>query len=269
MTSNALQPAALGNVTPRCSPNAIRLSGDVLRNVSRLSDAELTRSLCALVRRDHQVTADLLIHLGELDARRLYAAMGYSSLFGYCVTALSFSEDVAYKRVAAARIARRYPVVLELVAGGKIHLSALLLVAPHLTPGGHQELLSAACGKSKREVERLVAERFPRPDVKTSVCKPPERSVVRNNGAGAGAELGEQRRRFAVRPSSARESKRVRVERRASTPRPSSASATPPRAEQAPGRVRPSSSSPSLGAEQDPGRLIPATGRTNPSRYIP
>jgi hypothetical protein len=143
--------------------------------VSRLSDAELVGRLAALVERDHRLTAALLVHIGEVDARRLYARHARSSLFQYCVTVLGFSEDVAYKRVAAARLARRYPVVLELVQSGKLHLSGLLLVAPHLTEAGHRELLAAACGKSKREVEKLVAERFPKPDVPTTVRKLPER----------------------------------------------------------------------------------------------
>jgi hypothetical protein len=107
-------------------------------SVAELSDAELTARLRALVQRDHRLTADLLEHLGEMDARRLYASTAYPSAFRYCVGRLGFSEDVAYKRVAAARIARQYPLVLELIRSGQLHLSGLLMVAPHLTPDGQR-----------------------------------------------------------------------------------------------------------------------------------
>ena len=49
------------------------------------------------------------------------------------------------------------------------------LLAPHLTEETHRELLDAAAGRSKREVEELLARRFPRPDVPSSVRKVPER----------------------------------------------------------------------------------------------
>lgn len=42
----------------------------------------------------------------------------------------------------------------------------------------HRELLDAAGGHSKRDVEELLARRFPRPDVPSSVRKVPERRPV-------------------------------------------------------------------------------------------
>ncbi|MBN1605065.1 MAG: hypothetical protein JW940_00445, partial [Polyangiaceae bacterium] len=161
-------------------------------HVTVLSDAELTARLSVLVRQDSRLTAELLEHLGEMDARRLYASTVYPSAFQYCVGHLGMSEDVAYKRIAAARIARRFPLVLELVRDGRLHLSGLLLVAPHLTPAGHREWLLAACGQSKREVEKLVAERFPRPDVRDGVRKLPERpgAAPRTAGELAGGGKG-------------------------------------------------------------------------------
>jgi hypothetical protein len=66
---------------------------------SHLSDgaliAEVTR--CALDER--HATAQLVAHLAELDARRLYLGEGKSSLFTYCRDVLGLSEDAAYNRV--------------------------------------------------------------------------------------------------------------------------------------------------------------------------
>jgi 5-methylcytosine-specific restriction endonuclease McrA len=48
-------------------------------------------------------------------------------------------------------------------------LTAVVLLAPHLTPPAAEELLAAATHKTKAEVERLLAERFPRPDLPNMV----------------------------------------------------------------------------------------------------
>lgn len=90
-------------------------------------------------------------------------------MFAYCVARLGFSEEAAYKRVGAARLVRDYPLVYELLSQGRVHLSAVILVKPYLTKDNHCEWLLSICGKSKRETERLVAARCPKPDVDASV----------------------------------------------------------------------------------------------------
>ncbi len=63
----------------------------------------------------------------------------------------------------------RYPTLLTLLASGQINLTTVRLLAPHLTFGNHRELLMAACGKRKRELQELVAQRFPQADVPFSI----------------------------------------------------------------------------------------------------
>jgi 5-methylcytosine-specific restriction endonuclease McrA len=141
--------------------------------LDHLSDPDLLAQLKTLVARDARLTGVLLAHLAEVEERRLHLAAGFSSLFTYCCQELGFSEDVACRRIAAARVGRRFPVILERVAQGAIHLAGLSLLIPHLTEGNCVELLDAARGRSKRDVERLVAERFPMPDVPAVVRKLP------------------------------------------------------------------------------------------------
>jgi 5-methylcytosine-specific restriction endonuclease McrA len=136
---------------------------------SHLADHALLREVASLLSQDHRTTAALLAHLAEVDARRLYASTRYDSMFAWCVGELHMSEGTAYKRVRAARVARQFPAVLEAVADGRLHLSAVVLLAPHLSPANAAELLAAAAHRSKAQVEQLVAERFPRPDVPTLV----------------------------------------------------------------------------------------------------
>ena len=105
-----------------------------------------------------------LADLAEIDRRQLYRAAGYSSLFAYCLGELPLSEDSAYKRIQAAR---RFPAIFPAVAEGRLHLTAVVLLAPHLTPENAGELLAAAARKTRAQVEQLLAGRFPRPDLPT------------------------------------------------------------------------------------------------------
>jgi hypothetical protein len=47
----------------------------------------------------------------------------------YCTRVLGMSEDEAFKRIRAARALGRYPVVAEAVADGRLHLTAVVLLA--------------------------------------------------------------------------------------------------------------------------------------------
>ena len=134
-------------------------------SLSHLADSALLRDLAALLRQERGATADVLAHLAEVDERRLYVPAAYDSMFAYCVGALRFSEDAAYKRIQVARVARRIPGVFEALAEGRVHLTGLGLLAPHITTDNAAELLAAATYKSKGQIELLLAERFPRPDV--------------------------------------------------------------------------------------------------------
>lgn len=129
--------------------------------LTHLSDAKLLRELTALVSRDRETTAWLLAHIAEVDARRAYAGAGYPSLFAYCVEALHFSEDASYKRIQAARAARLFPALFGAVADGRLHLTAVGLLAPHLNPQNVDELILAATHRKKTDIEGWLAVRFP------------------------------------------------------------------------------------------------------------
>jgi hypothetical protein len=120
-------------------------------------------------------------HLAEFDARDLHLAAGLPSLFAYCTEVLRLSEHEAYHRILAARTARKHPRILAMLGEGTLNLTTVRLVAPHLTDETADGLLDAAAGRSKRQVEELVARHAPRPDVPSSVRKLP----VKTTSAGA------------------------------------------------------------------------------------
>jgi hypothetical protein len=144
-----------------------------LAAAAALSDAALLSQVCSLAARERAAIADLVAHLAEFDARKLYRGEGFSSLFVYCTSALRLSEQSAYNRIEAARAARSFPVVLDGLADGSLKLATLRLLAPHLTDENHEAVLDEAAGKSKREVELIVARLAPRPDVPSTIRRLP------------------------------------------------------------------------------------------------
>ncbi len=149
------------------------MDSNILSAVAQLSNTELLARVTHLAEREREATAALIAHLAELDARRLYLAEGCSSLFTYCTQVLHLSEHAAYGRVEAARAVRRFPVILERLAEGSVTLTTVGLLAAHLTPENHRELLDAARHQSKRQVEALVARLRPQPTVPASVRRLP------------------------------------------------------------------------------------------------
>jgi len=148
------------------------------RSLSHLSRQALLSGLDEAESRQRSGDADVLAHLGEVGYRRLYAQLGYSSLYNWCVHARHYSEDVAVKRIRAARAARRFPVILDMLADGRLHLTAIALLSQRLTAGNAQELLAASVHRSKREIERMLAARFPQADVPTVVQPMPAASSL-------------------------------------------------------------------------------------------
>ncbi|MGH9459733.1 MAG: HNH endonuclease [Vicinamibacteria bacterium] len=149
------------------------------KSFSRISDDELLRRLSELLQTSRRVESELVAHIGEVDARRLYAREAAPSMFAYCTEVLGLSEHEAYLRITMARASRKHPVLLEMLAAGSLHLSAIAKLAPYLTEANREFLLARASGKSKRQIEELVAELSPKPDVPATMRKLPERHLAK------------------------------------------------------------------------------------------
>jgi hypothetical protein len=150
------------------------MNTNILALASGLSDQDLLARIGVLAGNEREASVELVAHLAVLDTRpSLYAAQSYGSLFRYCTNVLRLSEDAACNRIEAARACRSFPVILDHLASGAMSLTSVRLLRRHLTAENHEAVIARACGRSRREIEALVAELAPRPDVPSSVRKLP------------------------------------------------------------------------------------------------
>ena len=145
------------------------------RALKSISDDELLHSLSELMRDSRRVESEVVAHIAEVDGRRLYAREASPSMFAYCTEVLHLSGAEAYLRIAAARASREHPMLLTMLGDGRLHLSGIARLATHLTRENAEGLLKRAVHKSKRQIEELIAELVPRPDVPAVMRKLPAR----------------------------------------------------------------------------------------------
>lgn len=139
--------------------------GQLLENFSRVVEA------------DRKNTATLIAYIAEIDRRKLYLEHAYPSMFAFCTERFHMSEAIAHKRIRGGRAASRFPCILGMLARGEIHLTGVHQLASHLTEENHREVLERAKHNSMREIEKLVAEIAPKPDVPSLIRALPVRKV--------------------------------------------------------------------------------------------
>ncbi len=164
-----------------------------------MTDSQLITALKSNMAGERRCHAEFLAHLAEVDARRLYLPE-HTSLFRFCNEVLQLSEASTSKRIQVARLSRRYSLVLQLIGEGRLTMTNANLLAAHVTRDNHQRLFQQAQGKSKFEVEKIVASLAPKPDVSESLRFFPRPCA----GAREPALPPPARRRDVVKPLSER-----------------------------------------------------------------
>jgi len=123
----------------------------------QMDDQNLIASLKKTRSEERAIQCYSLAIIAEVERRMLYAEAGYPSLFQYLVSELGYSEASSLKRIQVARVLSRFPEIFNLLIDGKISMTALMKLAPHLKLSNCHELIDQCLGKSVREVERMIA----------------------------------------------------------------------------------------------------------------
>ncbi len=96
-------------------------------NLNHLKDKDLLTQMMRLIQSERDLLVSILHHLREIERRRLFADLGYSSLFEYAVGELKYSEGQAGRRIAAMRLLKGLPADAAALIETKITTGELSL----------------------------------------------------------------------------------------------------------------------------------------------
>ena len=130
-------------------------------DLSELSDLTLIEKLIGLNKKESELTGEILLHLIELEKRKLFRERGHSSLYSYCVAELKYSPSAAKRRLTAARCIAKFPGIYELFVQKQVSLTTLSIIAPVLREENQEDILRQVSGKSPQEVEWVAARLNP------------------------------------------------------------------------------------------------------------
>ena len=150
-------------------------------DLTALTDDALVARVSTLCAEGYALTARLIVVLIEVEERRLDLRSACTSMFDFCQRRLGMSGGAAFRRITAARLVKRFPALLARIERGELHLSTLVLLRPHLDEQNVQELAAAVVGKTKREVEELLARVAPKADLPSAIVE----LVAASNDASA------------------------------------------------------------------------------------
>ena len=142
-------------------------------NITRISDSLLLQQTDFLVRQERATTVSILRHLREIEIRRLYIDLGFSSMHKYCIQSLKYSEGQAHRRLTSARLLTELPEIEQQIQEGAVNLTNLSKVQSFVRaekaancPLDKQEklnLISSLENKSTREVEKELVKKSHQP----------------------------------------------------------------------------------------------------------
>src|SRR5262249_13180320 len=103
-------------------------AGPEIQNLKTLSDNDLLSKTKVVVHQEREVTTRVLRHLREVERRRLYADLGYSSLHDFAIRELKYSNSAARRRIEAMRLLKELPEVEAKIQSGHLNLTTVLQV---------------------------------------------------------------------------------------------------------------------------------------------
>lgn len=141
---------------------AMNSQPDSQNNFKKLSDSQLDSTTKNFVRQERELTANVLHCLREVERRRLFASLGFTSLFDYAVRALNYSEDEAYRRISAMRVLKEIPEIEEKLESGTLSLTHINMAQKlfrqeeTLTTQEKIEVFERLENTTKREAEKVI-----------------------------------------------------------------------------------------------------------------
>jgi len=131
-----------------------------MKNISKLSSDNLLKKFSVVVSREREVIVDVIIHLSEIAKRKLHAREGFSNIHAYLQKTFLYSGGATYRRMQAVKLSARFPEVLAYLSQGKLNLTSICLIEPHVTFSNGKRIIEQVLGKTKQEIEVFLADTF-------------------------------------------------------------------------------------------------------------
>jgi hypothetical protein len=157
--------------------------------LSKISNQELLGRMDKLVRTERKITHLVLNHINEVETRRLYAELGFDSMFSYLTGRCGYGEDSAYRRLQGARLLKKTPEIAEKLKEGSLNLTQLTQIQKCLKqeskvgnliePQQTLQILERIQNKSSYETKKVLAVEFNQPIQVHEVVKPQRDDSVR------------------------------------------------------------------------------------------
>lgn len=143
--------------------------------LNKLTDHALVAKTDSLVQEERAILTNLLHHFREIERRRLYSDFGYKSLYDMLTKKFGYSEDQAYRRIAAMRLLKEIPEIETQINEGLLNLTHLGLAQNlfrqekkiHQIEISREEklqVLTAFANKTTREAEKIAFSFSSRPE---------------------------------------------------------------------------------------------------------
>jgi hypothetical protein len=130
-------------------------------------DQELAQELT--LERGHTIRTIFLV--AEIVRRETFVELGYSSIWDYLRRVHTQTDTMIHYRTKCAEAVSRFPQVVEPLRTGRLCMTTLAKLMEIMNESNCEALLAEALGKSKRDVERMIAKEKPR-EIPKDVTRP-------------------------------------------------------------------------------------------------
>ena len=149
--------------------------------IKTLKNSELHSKLKTLCCEERKLNHEVILHIMEVDRRKLFLEMAYPSLFQYLVSAIGYSPASAQRRTDAARLMMQVPDLGLKLEKGSISLSQVSILQKAfrqarksqigITAEQKQNLVAQIENKDPRQTQAVLAQAFDLPVIEKEIIK--------------------------------------------------------------------------------------------------
>jgi hypothetical protein len=146
---------------------------NIQENVKQLSDKSLINQTDFLTEQERGITILVLRHLREIEVRRLFVDLGFSSMYECCIKRFKYSEGQTQRRLSSARLMTELPEIEARIQTGGLNVTNLSKVQSfmkaeksvnhNLSKQDKLALIAQLENMPTRQVEKELIERSHQP----------------------------------------------------------------------------------------------------------